>query len=185
MERDRNWHPYDDLTPETYQVPKGEERYFHVVLESPNYDQSTGQRLSKPILVKWNNKEGIKELEVAKFQKMLKIKILHDPNKWLEERMAEQKKGRKSNDKDAEIARLKAELAQKEKELNAAIEAEARRMMPEQPEAKAEETSQEQAEPAEEVKDIVEYLNYDEPEREKTPEETQAAEVAKKYKRKK
>ena len=44
----------DSITVEGYTVPKGEEGYFHVELEQPNYDRATGDRLSNPFISKHN-----------------------------------------------------------------------------------------------------------------------------------
>lgn len=189
-EEKRNWHPYDDLTPENYKVPKGEERFYHVVLETPLYDQTTGVRLSMPVLVKWNDKEGRKELEMAKFQKQLKVKILHDPNEWLK-MMRQKVEAQKANsqpvtlsEKDAEIERLKRELEEaraangqpEETKIGFKQQNADAGQLPEEPAENAEPVQPEQPEIAK---------GYEIEEHVMTPEEEAAENVTRKYKRKK
>ena len=48
--------PIEKLTPENYIVPKGEERFYHVVIEVEQFDQKTGKRLSRPRVQKFGKK---------------------------------------------------------------------------------------------------------------------------------
>ena len=63
-----------------YQVPKGEETMYHCVIEQKQFDASTGQRLSRPVVQKFGKKFfetfGMHQLK----QQGYTITILHNPN---------------------------------------------------------------------------------------------------------
>lgn len=63
-----------------YQVPKGEENMYHCVIEQKQFDASTGQRLSRPVVQKFGKKFfetfGMHQLK----QQGYAITILHNPN---------------------------------------------------------------------------------------------------------
>ena len=63
-----------------YQVPKGEENMYHCVIEQKQFDASTGQRLSRPVVQKFGKKFfetfGMHQLK----QQGYTITILHNPN---------------------------------------------------------------------------------------------------------
>ena len=63
-----------------YQVPKGEENMYHCVIEQKQFDASTGQRLSRPVVQKFGKKLfetfGMHQLK----QQGYTIIILHNPN---------------------------------------------------------------------------------------------------------
>lgn len=44
----------DSQTVDGYEVPAGEEMFFHAEIEQPNYDRVTGDRLSEPFITKQN-----------------------------------------------------------------------------------------------------------------------------------
>ena len=68
-----------------YQVPKGEENMYHCVIEQKQFDASTGQRLSRPVVQKFGKKFfetfGMHQLK----QQGYTITILHNPNDVHEE----------------------------------------------------------------------------------------------------
>lgn len=67
------------LTPENYNVPEGEEKLFHTVMEVRQFDPNTGARKSRPTLQKFGFKEFSRNLEF--YQKQgYSITILHDPS---------------------------------------------------------------------------------------------------------
>lgn len=106
----KNYHPLDDITTENYQVPQGEEGYYHAVVESPTYDSTTGERLSKPALVKWNKVEGEKMIETCIHQMRMKVRVVHIPSQLQQAKQA-------ANEEESEIAKLKRELEEKDKEM--------------------------------------------------------------------
>lgn len=63
-----------------YQVPKGEGNMYHCVIEQKQFDASTGQRLSRPVVQKFGKKFfetfGMHQLK----QQGYTITILHNPN---------------------------------------------------------------------------------------------------------
>ena len=63
-----------------YQAPKGEENMYHCVIEQKQFDASTGQRLSHPVVQKFGKKFfetfGMHQLK----QQGYTIIILHNPN---------------------------------------------------------------------------------------------------------
>ena len=83
-----------------YQVPKGEENMYHCVIEQKQFDASTGQRLSRPVVQKFGKKFfetfGMHQLK----QQGYTITILHNPN---DEKV------------EAEKAKLQAEPEKKKK----------------------------------------------------------------------
>lgn len=84
-----------------YQVPKGEENMYHCVIEQKQFDASTGQRLSRPVVQKFGKKFfetfGMHQLK----QQGYTITILHNPN---DEKV------------EAEPAKVEAEPAKEEAE---------------------------------------------------------------------
>lgn len=102
------------LSRATYVVPKGQERVVHYTAEVPTY--KNGVKVSKPQLIK----TGVKTFEIVKddLEKQgYVINILHHPEgKYnLEPETAENLNEVIAN-KDAEIAKLKALLEEKEKD---------------------------------------------------------------------
>lgn len=107
-----------EVTPENYIVPKGEEGSYHCIIEQKNFNPSTGQRISRPRVQKFEAKMW------PTLQRNLKLQgwdiiILYDPTAWLKEQEA------KAELTAAEIAKAKAEAEAKRKEAErAALKAE-------------------------------------------------------------
>ena len=114
-----------DLTPEQYIVPQGEERLYHAVIEVTNFDRKTGKRLSVPRLQKFGRKMFDTLIHKGLLQQGYDVKILHDPTKWVAEHKAAAAASRKAQAEAAKAAEQKkfddAEAAAK-----AAAEAEAK-----------------------------------------------------------
>lgn len=93
----------ENLTASNYAVPKGEERYYHAVIEVKQFDPKTGKRLSIPRVQKFGKK--IFETSVlANLRKQgYEVTILHNPNEWIKEQQA----------KAAEQAKAEAEAKAK------------------------------------------------------------------------
>ncbi len=108
-----------------YNVPKGEERLFHVRQELVQYDPKTGRKLSKPAVKKYGMKIFLTTLRDRLAQQGYTLEILHDPRTYevakVEEAkaIADAEKAAKdaAEAKDAELAALKAELAAAKKKL--------------------------------------------------------------------
>lgn len=116
-----------------YNVPKGEERLFHVRQELVQYDPKTGRKLSKPAVNKYGMKIFLTTLRDRLAQQGYTLEILHDPRTY-EAAKAEEAKAiaeaemsakeaadkaakEAAEAKDAELAALKAELAAAKKKL--------------------------------------------------------------------
>ena len=131
-----------NLTPETYEVPKGEERFYHCIVEIRKFDQNTGERLSVPRVQKF----GQKIFDRVVYDQLLKmgytVTILHNPKEWIEKHQAEQAERAKA----AQEAKAKAE----QEKFDAAVAAAVAKALAEQ-KAQQEQTVKaetEQAEPA-------------------------------------
>ena len=126
-----------DLTPEQYIVPQGEERLYHAVIEVTNFDRKTGKRLSVPRLQKFGRKMFDTLIHKGLLQQGYDVKILHDPTKWIAEHKAAAAASRKAQAEaakaaeqkkfdDAVAAAVAKALAEKEAEAKAAAEAAAK-----------------------------------------------------------
>ena len=80
----------DNLTKETYKVPKGEEKCYHCVIEVKQFDSRTGKRLSVPRIQKFGKKMFERQVRDSLLRQGYDIRILHDPNEWIEKAMKEQ-----------------------------------------------------------------------------------------------
>lgn len=78
----------ENLTPENYIVPKGEEKYYHVVLEIENYDRKTGKKLSKAYVQKIGRKIFETHVQASLVRQGYKMTILHNPTEWIKEQQA-------------------------------------------------------------------------------------------------
>lgn len=97
--------PIERLTPDNYIVPKGEERYYHAVIEVRQFDQKTGKRISKPRVQKFGKKGFESHISDSLRKQGYDILILHDPNAWIKDQQAKAAERAKA---DAE-AKAKAE----------------------------------------------------------------------------
>ena len=119
--------PLVKLTPELYIVPKGEERFYHVLIEMRSFDPKTGTRLSRPRVQKFGKKIFDAHVRESLTKQGYTLVILHDPTEWLAKSREEAAAKAKA---DAE-AKAKAEkeqfdaavAAEVEKQVGAAVEA--------------------------------------------------------------
>jgi len=74
--------PIEKLTPENYIVPRGEEQVYHAVIEVVQYNQKTGERVSKPRVQKFGKKMFETHVLNSLRKQGYTVTILHDPNKW-------------------------------------------------------------------------------------------------------
>ena len=80
--------PIEKLTPDIYIVPKGEERFYHAVIEVVQYDPKTGKKLSSPRVQKFGKKMFETVVQSSLRKQGYTVTILHDPNKWITEQQA-------------------------------------------------------------------------------------------------
>lgn len=97
--------PIEKLTPENYIVPKGEERFYHAVIEVKQFDQKTGKRISRPRIQKFGKKMFETIVNESLRKQGYEIIILHDPNAWIKEQAEKVEQVRK----EQEAAKAKAE----------------------------------------------------------------------------
>lgn len=99
------------VTKDTYEVPANEKHLYHVKQELTEFDRSTGERMSRPVIQKY----GKRMFESVVYDDLkaqgYTIEVLHDPNEWLKNE-AERKQT------EAELARINAE-AEKQAEREA------------------------------------------------------------------
>lgn len=75
----------ENLTADNYIVPKGEEKYYHAVIEVRQFDPRTGKRLSTPRVQKFGKKAFETHVQSSLRKQGYTITILHDPNAWVKE----------------------------------------------------------------------------------------------------
>ncbi len=86
----------ENLTPDNYVVPKGEERYYHAVIEVKQFDQKTGRRISRPRVQKFGRKMFEGHVLSSLRKQGYEVLILHDPNEWIKAHRAEQAQAAKA-----------------------------------------------------------------------------------------
>lgn len=136
--------PIVNLTPDNYIVPKGEERYYHAVIEVVQFDQKTGKRLSKPRVQKFGKKSFEASIQASLRKQGYTVTILHDPNTWIAE---QQEKAAAKAKADAE-AKAKAE----QEKFDAAVAAAVAKELAKAKAAKAEPDAEPAADQAEQKK---------------------------------
>lgn len=102
------------LTPEQYIVPKGEERYYHCIVEVRQFDRNTGRKLSKARLQKFGKKAFERHIADGLRQQGYTVTVLHNPTEWLKAHEVEVQKSKAEKEaaKEAEIqARIDAAVA--------------------------------------------------------------------------
>lgn len=113
--------PVEGLTAENYIVPKGEERFYHAVIEVVQFDPKTGKKLSKPRVQKFGRKAWEGGVRDSLRKQGYTITILHNPVEW------------EAKQKAAAEAKAKADAeakAEAEKEaFDAAVEAEVKKCL--------------------------------------------------------
>lgn len=107
----------ENLTPDNYIVPKGEEKFYHVVLEIENYDRKTGKKLSKAYVQKFGKKIFDTHVHASLKRQGYKITILHDPTAWVNQ----QREKAAAVAKEAAAAKAEAEKAKFDAAVDAAV----------------------------------------------------------------
>lgn len=70
------------LTPETYEVPPGEELHYHARIEVRKFNADNGARISRPMVQKFGPK-GFKNIRYNLEKQGYQVDVLHDPTKHL------------------------------------------------------------------------------------------------------
>lgn len=107
-----------NLTPETYVVPKGEERYYHALIEVKQFDPKTGQRISRPRVQKFGKKIFDRVVRDALMKQGYEVTILHNPTEWIKAQAAQQAASAKA----AREAKEKAEAEKMQAAIDAAVQ---------------------------------------------------------------
>ena len=108
----------ENLTADNYIVPKGEEKYYHAVIEVRQFDPKTGKRLSTPRVQKFGKKAFETYVQASLRKQGYTITILHDPNAWVKEQ-AEKAAAAKA---EREAAEAKAQQEKFDAAVAAAVE---------------------------------------------------------------
>lgn len=64
-----------------YTVPKGEEHLYHIRVEKKAFSQATGEKLSRPYVVKFTEREYKGFQASVKALGFTHVEVLHDPTK--------------------------------------------------------------------------------------------------------
>lgn len=88
------------LTPENYIVPRGEEQVYHALIEVVQYNQKTGERVSKPRVQKFGKKMFETHVLNCLRKQGYTVTILHDPNKWIKEQQKKVAKAKAEQEAD-------------------------------------------------------------------------------------
>lgn len=115
--------PVQEITPENYRVPSGEENYYHVKMEIGSFDQHTGARLSHPFIQKFSRVDFEGGMMSVLRQQGYDMEILHDPKEWQAAHAAEIEKTREKKAAEAQ-AKAKAEAEALKKALREELRAE-------------------------------------------------------------
>jgi len=92
----------EELTPENYVVPAGEEGSYHCAIEVKQFDHKTGDKISRPRIQKFGKKIFETLVRDIMLRQGYEIKILHNPNEWMKEQAAKKAEAQK---KAAEAAK--------------------------------------------------------------------------------
>ena len=95
----------EHLTAENYLVPKGEEKFYHCIIEVRQFDPKTGKRISSPRVQKFGRKVFDSIVRSSLLKQGYEVTILHNPNEWAKAHAAEVAASRKA----AAEAKAKAE----------------------------------------------------------------------------
>lgn len=116
------------LTPANYKVPKGEELYYHCLIEVKAFNQKTGQKLSEPRVQKF----GRKAFEQFIYDNLLKqgytVTILHNPGEYLAKKASEAENAAKEKEA-ASIEKAIQEQKAKEEAFKKAVDEEVARRL--------------------------------------------------------
>lgn len=118
----------ENLTPENYLVPKGEEMTYHCVIEVVQYDNKTGQKISRPRVQKFGKKMFESIVRDSLMKQGYEIKVLYNPNDYIKSqkaKAAEDAKAKKQAEQEKFDAAVAAAVAKALAEKEAADKAKA------------------------------------------------------------
>lgn len=75
----------ENLTPENYIVPKGEEMHYHCVIEVVQFDNKTGKKISRPRVQKFGKKSFETIVRDSLMKQGYEIKVLYSPVQFIAE----------------------------------------------------------------------------------------------------
>lgn len=100
MQTKGNNDPLKDVTAENYSVPEGEEKLYHIKMDTPQFDPSTGVKISRARIGKFGIKTYKSLASTLKKQGYV-MEILHDP--FAETAKEPKKNSRKKAEKATEV----------------------------------------------------------------------------------
>ena len=119
--KDGNFYSLDEITPELYVCPAGEERSYHVVQEIVEFTRK-GKRISSPRLQKYGQKIFETIMRDSLMKQGYDVKILHNPKEWIanvekaQKELAQKREAeRRAAEKEALKAEIKAEMEAEKK----------------------------------------------------------------------
>lgn len=127
----------EQLTPDNYSVPKGEERLYHCIIEQTQFNRKNGKKLSHPRVQKFNRRIYEKVVRDKMLDTGYTITVLHDPTEWIKahaEKVAEQKRV----SAEAKEAAIQARIDEAVAKAIAALEAKKKKLAAKKQEAKSE-----------------------------------------------
>lgn len=108
--------PIEQITSENYEVPRGEEMVYHVKIEVKQFNQKTGERISRPQIQKFGMKTWQGSVRDSLRKQGYTMEILHDPTVWVKENnarmenlMAQKQVNERAALKEEILAELKAQ----------------------------------------------------------------------------
>ena len=99
----------EQLTPENYLVPKGEERFYHCLIEVKQFSRTTGAKLSRPRVQKFNRKMFERVVRDNLTKAGWTITILWNPTQWLKDN-AQAVAAKKASSKAAKEAEIQSRI---------------------------------------------------------------------------
>ena len=100
----------ENLTPDNYIVPKGEELVYHCVIEVKQFDAKDGHRISKPRVQKFGKKMFETIVRDSLLKQGYEIKVLYNPNDYIKAQAAKAAETAKAK-KQAEQEKFDAAVA--------------------------------------------------------------------------
>lgn len=114
-----------NVTTDNYIVPKGEEDTYHCIIEQKQFNPTSGKRISKPRIQKFDAKMFPSLIRNLR-QQGWDVEIIHDPTEFLREREAKRREMQEMTYQQRQEAEKKRKAAEREalkKELLAELKA--------------------------------------------------------------
>ena len=101
--------PIEQLTPENYLVPKGEEMTYHCLIEVKTFDNRTGEKISRARVQKFGKKIFENLVRDSLMKQGYTITVLYNPNAYIEKMAARQQQSEQEK-RVAEQSRIDAAI---------------------------------------------------------------------------